>query len=169
MKKLLLFFCLSFQLFAETTIKESNFSLDRLMPFFPNSDFLKVKEGHPDFLTVSSESGPKIIRISYKSSGYLLPIYIHEKDNKVVDFFIRLPSYFVHDLFHQSLINKFGKQDSYFTSGQNALYLWNNKEGNRHIYAATCTITCFPIYYTVSPATIKKGESLWEKFLKNEL
>ena len=68
-----------------------------------------------------------------------------------------LPQYFSHDLFHQALINRLGKQDSYLKKNKTAVYRWKNRKGLNYIYAGACTITCFPIYYAVyrqNPETV---------------
>lgn len=80
---------------------------------------------------------------------YKFPILVQFHKGKVTDFHAKLPQYFLHDIFHQSLINRIGKQDIYKKIEEQAIYIWKNKNGKRHYYAGACTITCFPIYYAV--------------------
>ena len=62
-------------------------------------------------------------------------------------------------IFHQSLINRIGKQDKYLNTNEQSVYVWNNKNGNRHVYSGACTVTCFPLYYSVMPVkrTVSTG------------
>lgn len=70
-----------------------------------------------------------------------------------MDFYAKLPSYFLHDIFLQSLVNRYGKQNSYVKKERSAVYIWNNIEGNKHYYSGSCTITCFPVFYSVIALT----------------
>ena len=68
--------------------------------------------------------------------------------DKVLDMYTRLPSYFLHDVFHQSLINRYGKQQKYELKDSTAVYRWDNTPNYTQIYSGACTVTCFPIFYT---------------------
>ena len=92
------------------------------------------------------------MRFYVKQLRYRFSVMVQIEGNKVVDFFATLPSYFLHDVFHQSLINRLGKQTRYFYQENSAVYLWKNKKGIDFIYRATCTITCFPIYLAGRPS-----------------
>jgi len=97
-------------------------------------------------------------RFTLKHERFVFPIIAQTKDGKFTDFMARLPQYFSHDLFHQALINRYGKQDSYLKKDETAIYQWKNRDGNRHIYVGACTITCFPIYYAVYVEEADKQE-----------
>jgi hypothetical protein len=75
----------------------------------------------------------------------------------ILDFFAILPSYFLHDLFHQALINRLGKQSSYIKKETAALYIWKTSDGLTHYYQGTCTINCFPEFYSVVGAKFPPG------------
>lgn len=102
---------------------------------------------------------------------YRFPIFVQFKGEEVTDFHARLPAYFLHDVFHQSLINRLGNQDSYKKVEEQAVYIWNNKQGMKHVYSGGCSITCFPIYYAVRPVEHQYGggfQSVFEKITKSK-
>jgi len=101
---------------------------------------------------------------------YNFPILVQFYNGEVTDFHSRLPSYFLHDIFHQSLINKLGKQDVYKRLEEQAIYIWKNKNDTRHYYSGGCAITCFPIYYAVKRLgnkAIGEYKSIFQKFQEN--
>lgn len=151
LKILLILPCLSlmFQpLNAKVEAPNYNFSLDTLADFNPGklkSD-LDAKYGTPELIGVT---GP-VTTFKYQVAHlrYKFPVLVQVSSGKVDDFFARLPSYFLHDVFFQSLINRLGKQDTYKKVGEEAVYQWN-KNPLKHVYSAACTITCFTIFYAV--------------------
>lgn len=170
MRKIFLFLILSLPLLiqAEVTPPNYNFSLDSLKVFKPGSTraAFEKKYGKGEVW----KEGNKTIVLKYYVAQirYKFPVFVQVFDGKVVDFFARLPTYFLHDLFHQSIINRVGKQDKYFRLENNALYKWNNKKGIDYIYSGTCTITCFPIFYSEAlnrpPAGMNGYKSLVDQF-----
>lgn len=124
-----------------------NFSLDSLAIFYPGkklADIPKEKFGTGESVI---KEGEKVITKFYVAHiRYKFPIFVQTINGEIVDFMARLPSYFLHDVFHQSLINRYGKQDQYFKQHSNAVYIWNNKDSIRFTYEGACTINCFPIY-----------------------
>jgi hypothetical protein len=88
-------------------------------------------------------------------------VLVQSKNGVIEDFHVKLPSYFLHDVFFQSLINRYGKQKSYKKFGEEAYYVWE-VSALRHIYSAACTITCFPIFYAVQKMEGKE-KSILEK------
>ena len=125
-----------------------NFSLDALAPFRPESSFEEIKKALGEGVTIKKTNNTTIVRYYVAHLRYKFPIFIQLYQGKVVEFFARLPSYFLHDIFHQSLINRLGKQDFYSRQNNNAIYIWKNKENCKHTYSGSCTITCFPLYYS---------------------
>ncbi|MCY4523554.1 MAG: hypothetical protein OXB84_02320 [Halobacteriovoraceae bacterium] len=123
-----------------------NFSLDSLKVFYPNRPLRGIIRRHGKGEVIKQEGDIRLMRFSVKHMRYNFHVMVQVKNNKVIDFFASLPSYFLHDVFHQSLINRFGKQTRYFHQENSAVYLWKNKRGMDFIYRATCTITCFPIF-----------------------
>lgn len=93
---------------------------------------------------------------------YKFPILVQTLNGQVTDFYTKLPSYFLHDVFHQSIINRFGKQDFYKKTEESALYIWKNSKNLNNlkiIYSGACTITCFPLFYSVVPVNHNYGSS----------
>jgi hypothetical protein len=161
-------------LLAKVDPPNYNFTLDKIKDFLPGSTFpiseeIKKLYGEPVLI---KKNGPvEIYRLTIKHSRYEFPLFFQVKDlnikNKIVsdeqpaalstyqtnfrilDVYMTLPSYFLHDIFHQSIINRHGKQNQYQHKNGNSLYTWNDVGGHRHIYSGTCTITCFPLFYTV--------------------
>lgn len=162
-------FLLMFQpLIAKVEAPNYNFSVDTLNDFFPGKDIkgLETKYGKPEVM--STESGIQTLKFYVAHIRYKFPVIVHSREGVVEDFFARLPSYFLHDVFFQSLINRIGKQSTYKKVGEEAVYTWDLKP-LKHIYSAACTITCFPIFYAVQktdasfPSVLEK----MQKALKN--
>lgn len=141
---------------AEVEPPNYDFSLDAFKTFAPNTSIAgaEKKYGKGEVLTDDKET--KKIRYFISHLRYKFPIIVQVQNGIILDFFARLPSYFIHDVFHQTLINRYGKQDKYFLTQEHAVYEWKEKKGIRRVYSGTCTITCFPIYYAA--ATSKKIE-----------
>jgi len=141
-----------------------NFSLDGLKPFYPGqkyADLSKTKLGKGELYTQNG----KYIVYKYKitRTRYKFTLFIQvNKEDEIVDFYALLPSYFLHDVFHQSLINRFGKQNTYKKNEGNAVYIWNKPKNltSKIIYSGTCTVTCFPLFISfVSLKELKNQKS----------
>lgn len=152
------------QLNAKVETPNYNFSIDTLSEFLPGKkiDDIQAKYGKGE--VVSEERGIKTVKFYVSQIRYKFPVMIQVRENQVEDVFARLPSYFLHDVFFQSLINRYGKQTTYKKTGEQAYYVWN-KDSLKHIYSAACTITCFPIFYAVQKAT-KITPSILDKMKK---
>ena len=133
-----------------------NFSLDSLSDFHPQKSKvdLEKKYGSPEIMGTSSEI--ETVKFNVAHLQYKFPVVVQVKDGKVLDFFAKLPSYFLHDIFFQSLVNRLGKQMAFKKVGEEAVYTWE-KDSMKHVYSAACTITCFPIFYTVFPLAETSG------------
>ncbi len=140
-----------------------DFSLERLSLFMPGKNVSELAKEYSNGTKMEDANGGQIIRYYVEHLRYRFPIFVLIKGDKIDSFFATLPSYFLHDVFHQSLINRYGMQNSYKKVEESAVYIWNNVEGNTHVYSGTCTITCFPIYYSVYPATAT--DDLLKKFV----
>ena len=125
-----------------------DFSLEAFNDFYPNKKFESVNSKHGKPELVNSTRGQKTWKFQVEQIRYKFPVMVQEKDGEIQDFFARLPSYFLHDIFLQSLVNKLGKQTTYKKTGEEAFYVWETAE-LKHVYSAACTITCFPIFYSV--------------------
>ncbi len=157
---------ISLNCFSKVDPANYNFELKSLDVFFPGKE---VKPAG-DSKEIDRDGDSIQSRFEVKHLRYVFPVLTQSKDGKFLDFMARLPQYFSHDLFHQALINKLGKQDTYLNKDGTAVYQWKNKDGLRHIYAGACTITCFPIYYAVYPegAEKKDPKPMLIRFLKLE-
>ncbi|RLA60577.1 MAG: hypothetical protein DRQ89_12665 [Epsilonproteobacteria bacterium] len=120
-----------------------NFSLNQLRPLLPGNQLAE------DVQILRQENGYTLGLTYIKQLRYKFAVILQAQDGQIVDMFARLPSYFLHDIFHQSLINRFGKQDDYIKKENSALYIWNDKNGLEHSYNGSCTITCYPDFYYV--------------------
>ena len=126
-----------------------NFSLDKFDLFFPGAKQETIKKSYPKEELVLINGSYKVYKYYIEHIRYKFAILVQYKEGVVVDFHARLPPYFLHDIFHQSLINRYGKQDVYKNDKEQSIYVWKNKKNLRHYYVGACTITCFPVYYAV--------------------
>lgn len=133
-----------------------NFSIETLADFYPEKKLedIEKKYGKPE--TMSERNEIITMKFYVANIRYKFPVLVQAQNGKILDFFARLPNYFLHDVFFQSLINKIGKQNSYKKVGEEAVYIWD-KDSLKHVYSAACTITCFPIFYTVYPLSNPVG------------
>jgi hypothetical protein len=128
-----------------------DFSLDELKLFSPSSKLANIQKKYPGMLKIKEEAGFTIYRAYVAQLRYKFPVLLQVKDGVVADFYARLPTYFLHNVFHQSLINRYKMQDHYHKDQEQAVYIWKNRDNIHHVYSGACTITCFPMYYTQYP------------------
>lgn len=140
-----------------------DFSVDTLNELFPGKAVADIQSKYGKGEEINLAAGLKTHKFNVAHIRYKFPVLIQEKDGVVQDMFARLPSYFLHDIFLQSLVNRMGKQTNYKKVEEEAFYIWE-KDGFKHVYSAACTITCFPIFYSVQPIGAKK--SLLEQMQK---
>ena len=155
---LLLLLINSIEIKGQITPPNYNFSLNSLKVFYPGRTLRGIVRQHGKGEIIKEQEDIRLMRFYVKHVRYRFSVMVQIQGNKVIDFFATLPSYFLHDVFHQSLINRLGKQTRYYHQENSAIYLWKNKKGMDFIYRATCTITCFPIYLAGRPS--KKNPSL---------
>jgi hypothetical protein len=129
-----------------------NFSVDTLQDFYPGKKVTDLESKYGKSEIMNDKSGIVTKKFYVSHLRYKFPVIVQAKEGTVLDFFARLPSYFLHDVFFQSLINRLGKQNSYKKVQEEAYYVWI-KDNLKHIYSAACTITCFPIFYSVHPTS----------------
>jgi hypothetical protein len=135
--------------FSKVDPPNYDFSVNKFQLFMPGKKLSDIEKVYK-FKELTFKSSQFITYKFYvEHIRYRFPIFVQFKDNIVTDFFARLPQYFLHDIFHQSLINRIGPQDVYKKVDEHAVYVWKNKNGLKHSYSGTCTITCFPLYYAV--------------------
>lgn len=133
---------------AKVTPPNYEFKLESLNDFLPEKKMSDLEVSFGKGKEVRDLNGVKTFQYQVKKEKYHISVLVQEKDGVIIDSFFRLPSYFLHDVFFQSLINKLGKQSSYKKVGEEAHYIWK-LEKEVHVYSAACTITCFPIFYSV--------------------
>lgn len=135
---------------AKVEAHNYNFSLDTLHEFLPGKKAEELEKKHGKSESMSKQRGIETKKFNVSHIRYKFPVIVQIKDGVILDFVARLPSYFLHDVFLQSLVNRMGKQKFYKKTGEEAFYTWD--EGlNHHVYSGSCTITCFPVFYAVHP------------------
>ncbi|MBI2522185.1 MAG: hypothetical protein HYV97_17330 [Bdellovibrio sp.] len=148
-----------------------NFGLEQLNQFRPGSTKEDIEKSNKNGEIIEQRGERAVVKYYVAHLRYKFPIFVQFYQGKVLDYYARLPQYFLHDVFHQSLINRFGKQNKYFKKEESALYEWENKENMKIIYQGACTITCFPIYLTMitmqPPSDIGSYRPLIETFKTN--
>jgi hypothetical protein len=161
------FFCLliAAPLNAQIEPPNYNFSLDSLAVFYPGQKLDTMTEKHGEGELMEKKGKTTLYKFYVAHIRYKFPVFVQiNQDNTAVDFFARLPTYFLHNIFHQSLINRYGNQQKYFLQENNAVYKWTDLENFTLTYSGTCTITCFPIYFAGSARELPNGhKSLLEK------
>lgn len=171
MKSVITLFLLIFSttLISKVDPPNYNFSLDSLELFKPGSTLKAIEQKYKIGAIVKKTATTIIYKFYVSQIRYKFPVFVQIHQKKTLDFFARLPTYFLHDIFHQTIINRIGKQDKYFKQEKNAIYTWKNKSGLKHLYSATCTITCFPLYYAVmtlkTPETVTNYKPLFEQMM----
>lgn len=161
--------CIFVNVEAKVIPPNYNFSLDQLDMFLPGKKMGPIIEKYGIGDLMSREGATNVFRLFLKYDRYRFPVMVQVYNNTVLDFVADLPSYFLHDIYHQSLINRYGKQDNYHRVGEQAVYIWNDKANSRHVYAGACTITCFAVYYAARintpPQGIPKYTSILERMV----
>ncbi|MBL7663619.1 MAG: hypothetical protein JNM93_00685 [Bacteriovoracaceae bacterium] len=166
LKILVLIFSLNLN--AKVDPPNYNFSLDELAIFNPGSSISEIEKKYGPGLIIEKKGEITIFRFFVSQLRYKFPVIVQAKSAEVLDFYATLPSYFLHDVFHQSLINRIGKQNQYLLRDEHAVYVWNNVKNLKHTYSAACTITCFPIFYSVSRIDGERYQPLIDLFIENE-
>ena len=133
--------------FTQTSLPNYQFNLDTLQLFAPGSKQKDLESKWGPSILIRQQGPTSIYRFSVKYEQFHFPIWVQFFQEQTLDFFAQLPTYFLHDLFYQAIINRQGKADVHFLQENNAVYWWKEKNGAQHLYGASCTITCFPIYY----------------------
>jgi hypothetical protein len=133
---------------AKVEAPNYNFSVDTLQDFAPGNTLDAIEKKYGKGELERSSGDVRTIKFFVSHIRYKFPVLVQLQENKVLDMYARLPAYFLHDVFLQSVVNRLGKQTTYKKTGEHAHYVWENKE-TRTIYDGACTITCFPIFYAV--------------------
>lgn len=145
-----------------------NFSLDQLAAFSPRKTISAIDSQFKQEI-IDSKSETQVLKYNISYLRYKFPVFVQAHNNVITDNFVRLPSYFLHDVFHQSLINRLGPQTLYKKEEESATYIWSNINGIKHIYHSTCTITCFPVYYAQIPIKKPNGAKDYKPLIQKML
>ena len=132
--------------FSKVEPKNYDFTFDKFKVFYPGKTLKQIKKSYPAIELINDEGSFKTYKVDVIHVRYKFPVFIQISNDAVVDFYARLPSYFIHDIFHQSIINRFGKQNKFINKDGTSIYIWNNADGLKMTYSGACTITCFPIF-----------------------
>lgn len=137
-----------------------DFSVNKFDIFMPGSKLSDIEKVYKKKELVFKEDPFTTFKFYIEHIRYKFAILVQFNNGIVTDFHARLPQYFLHNIFHQSLITKLGPQDVYKKVDEHAVYIWKNKKNIKHIYSGACTITCFPIHYSAK----KLGNELTGEF-----
>jgi len=152
-------FFLSTSAFSKVEPPNYDFSLNSFDLFKPDNSLAAVKKKYGKGETVFKYGNFITYKFYVAHLRYRFPILVQATGDEITDFYARLPAYFLHDIFHQSIINRIGKQDKYYKAEEQALYIWKNKKNLNYVYSGACSITCFPVYYAVYKNKYQYGSS----------
>jgi hypothetical protein len=126
-----------------------HFSLEKILPLGVGNRFTaeELPDGTRNPKLVHRLKGLETYRLEIIHQTYYFIGFLKVKDEIIVNNYFRLPPYFLHDVFLQSLQTKFNKQQRYLKLEETAYYWWEDEKIKR-IYGGACTITCFPEFYS---------------------
>jgi len=147
MQKILALFAVicvfSLSTYAQVKAPNYDFSLQTIDQFTPGKSLKVILKKYPK--TQVLKAG-ELFKTYISHDVYRFPIFFKTEGELVQSSFARLPTFFLHDLFHRDLIKRYGKQDLYKKVDRAAIYVWKNEKGLKVTYKGECTITCFPSY-----------------------
>lgn len=134
-------------------------ALGGLMPGTPVGDLERAHGPGAAVRDWAADAGPggdaggPVRRYGVSAPPWRLHAWVRVRGGAARDLFARLPSSVPHDPLHAALIARHGRQDRYLLTNGTAVYGWGPKEGRPSVtYAAQCTITCFPLWLSVTSA-----------------
>ncbi len=145
--------------FAKVDPPNYDFHLKQFETMMPGQAKASIEQQFGAGEFVFQNNGLSTYRYYVQALRYRFPVLVQFQADIVHDFHASLPVYFLHDIFHKSLIDKFGMQETYYNYDEQSVYIWNKVEKNSIVYAAACTITCFPIFLAIFPAKTNGEES----------
>jgi len=150
---------ISFNCFSKVDPPNYDFHLKQFESFMPgqNKSNLEQQFGAGEF--VFQNSGLMTYRYYVQALRYRFPVLVQFQGDIVHDFHASMPVYFLHDVFHKSLIDKFGMQDTYYNYDEQSVYIWTKLEKISVVYASACTITCFPLFMAILPKKTNQDDS----------
>jgi hypothetical protein len=136
-----------------------DFHLKQFETMLPGQSKASIEQQFGAGEFVFQNNGLMTYRFYVQALRYRFPVLVQFQGDVVRDFHASLPVYFLHDIFHKSLIDKFGMQDTYFNYDEQSIYIWNKLEKISVVYASACTITCFPLFLAIIPAKTNQDDS----------
>ena len=158
------FLLLSLTVAAEVKAPNYDFKIEQLQDFMPGQKRASLDQQFPG-TTLQAQDLYLWKKYVITKGNYQVRVFTQFLNGKVADLFTPLPSYFSHDVFLQGLIRLLGPAEKIDRRGEDAIYFWK-KDKLHHIYAAACTITCFPVYYTVidrQQTDLPPYQPLWDR------
>lgn len=137
-----------------------NFSFEILELFKPGTSLSDIQKKWGDGEIMEKNNNSEMRKYYIAHVRYKFPVLVQFFESKITDSYARLPSYFLHDVFHQTLINRLGPQNSFSNKDQTSLYQWIDKDGIIYQYEGACTITCFPLYFSMELENFPKGAEM---------
>lgn len=150
---------LSLSAFGKVEAPNYNFGLKTLEKFYPGRSIADLKADYGEGELLRQQGAMEMRRFMVKQLEFKFPVIIQTEEGKIQDMHAQLPSFFLHNIFHQSLIDQIGKQQKYLRVEEEAVYVWE-KEDFKYTYSAACTITCFPIFLNVTWSKARRPASL---------
>lgn len=154
MRLALLILMLCQNVHSEVIPPNYDFSMDTLADFFPEKEVAGIEGKYGKGEVLRDDGQIKLVRYMVAQIRYVFPVVVQMAQGKIIDMHARLPSYFLHDIFHHSLIKRWGQQQTYKRVDEEAYYEWKNEQLIMR-YGASCTITCFPTYLSAQPPSGK--------------
>ena len=137
-----------------------NFSFEELAIFKPGTILSDIQKKYGEGEIMDKNVTVELRKFYVTHLRYKFPVIVQFFEGKVVDSYARLPSYFLHNVFHQTLIDKLGPQKSYLNKDGTSKYQWKDTQGISYLYEGACTITCFPIFFYMQLETFPKGSEM---------
>jgi hypothetical protein len=125
-----------------------NLIVESFSDFYPGKKLEDVEKAYGKGEITDDKGEVQTKKFLVSKNGLSFPVLVQFKESVVTDFFIKFASSFPHNDFHKAFLKNLGPQSSYKPGNGDALYTWE-KAPLKHTYSAACTITCFPIFYSV--------------------
>jgi hypothetical protein len=136
------------KLYSKVIPPNYQFQLKNLQEFYPQKNIGPLLKKYKSKI-IKKWGQFTIHKFEIQHQRYHFYLFLQvDKNGSITDFYTKLPSYFLHNVFHQDIIDLHGAQKKYLLKKELAIYTWSKPEFSI-IYSATCTVTCFPIFYTV--------------------
>ncbi len=124
-------------------------TLDSLQDFTIGNAFNNELKEKSEVLLFDKKSNITLYFLPIRTKSFHLNVTYQLQGDILLDFFVSFPSYLLHDEVFTSLWGRYGKQDEYLLNDATAVYRWHKKANENMVYVASCSITCFPVYWTV--------------------